>query len=540
MIRDFIKRSLLPLKRKMQLDSGIRIILTGMTLAGGISLIMSLLSLFMVVPFLRVRLLVIIAVCLALSLLVAVCRRHSWKSVLIRADASGLQERVITAWSLEGVESTVAELQRQDTRSVLSSVRPQSTFRIKIEKIFYIPGLVLIMLAFVLSFVPGRFYDDTRTREALISEMKNQEKSIEEKIREEVEKREDLSQTRLKEMQEALEKLKEGFKKAKTEEDALKALAQLENEMKKLETQDAVSDLQALESAMEQSPLTESLADALKKEDPGALDKALEELKKSLESEDNREELNETLKEAMENMGSESALAEALQAIANQASSGNPGASAASGSLSEILQDAVENADSQDAGRQAAGEVSQTTRNARKAIAAVDQQVSQGGQSGAGTSAEGSQSGQSQGDREGQSGQGNQPGNNGSGGSSAQGRGGAGAGQGSTGEDAGYSEGDQAGAGRAPGSRKEEEYQRIYVPDHLGGEGNETSISGQKLESGSSTFNEADGAPVQKGSMLPWQEVLTQYRDEAVQSMEHQEIPAGMKSLVRDYFSSLN
>lgn len=39
--------------------------------------------------------------------------------------------------------------------------------------------------------------------------------------------------------------------------------------------------------------------------------------------------------------------------------------------------------------------------------------------------------------------------------------------------------------------------------------------------------------------MMPWQEVLTEYRDEAVQTMDSQDIPPGMKDLVRDYFSSL-
>jgi hypothetical protein len=73
----------------------------------------------------------------------------------------------------------------------------------------------------------------------------------------------------------------------------------------------------------------------------------------------------------------------------------------------------------------------------------------------------------------------------------------------------------------------------------LGGEGNESAISGQKLESGSSTFSQADGAPVHKGAMVPWQEVLSEYREEAVQSMESQDIPPGLKDLVRDYFSSL-
>ncbi|MDD4295510.1 MAG: hypothetical protein PHC69_00940, partial [Ruminiclostridium sp.] len=196
---------------------------------------------------------------------------------------------------------------------------------------------------------------------------------------------------------------------------------------------------------------------------------------------------------------------------------------------------------------QAAGELGKAAKQAKLSVSSVDPNVAQGngGNSGAqqGSQGQGNQSG-GKGDQPGGQGQGNQPGNEGQSGQSGQSGGqsqggGAGAGSGSTNEDAGYKEGDPAGGGRAPGDRKETEYQSIYVPEHLGGEGNESVISGQKLQSGSSTFNEADGAPVQKGVMLPWNEVISEYREEAVQSMDRQEIPAGMEMLVRDYFSSL-
>jgi hypothetical protein len=39
--------------------------------------------------------------------------------------------------------------------------------------------------------------------------------------------------------------------------------------------------------------------------------------------------------------------------------------------------------------------------------------------------------------------------------------------------------------------------------------------------------------------MLPFRDVLTEYRQQAVQTMEKVDIPSGLKSLVRDYFSSL-
>ena len=131
---------------------------------------------------------------------------------------------------------------------------------------------------------------------------------------------------------------------------------------------------------------------------------------------------------------------------------------------------------------------------------------------------------------------------NGSSGNNQQmgGESGGGAGEGSTGTDMGYSDGEQSGGRRAPGEWKEEDYKRIYVPEHLGGEGNEITLSGRVLDSGSSTYSEADGAPVKKGAMVPYREVLSEYRTEAVQSMEKQDIPSGMKELVKSYFSSLD
>ena len=140
---------------------------------------------------------------------------------------------------------------------------------------------------------------------------------------------------------------------------------------------------------------------------------------------------------------------------------------------------------------------------------------------------------------DGQSGQG---GNQSGTGSSSQGAGaGSGdAGDGTTNTDWGYNEGDEPGKGKMPGARQEVDYKRIYVPERLGGEGNEMVLPGEKLDSGSSTYSNADGAPVMEGAMVPYQEVLSEYRQEAVQRMDGQNIPAGMKELVKSYFSSLD
>lgn len=563
--RDF-QKALQPLKRKMILQNGIKSIFWVMTVAGIVSLILAGLSLFIVIPFIRYKILLTLVFSVPAAFMVTCFLFPSWKQVMITADNLGLKERIITAWYLRADPSPVARLQREDAQKALSSANLKSSYRVSVEKRYILSATVLFIIAFGLSFIPGKVSRQTQLREALITEMNEQQKVIVDKVKEEQEKHNDLSEAQLEALQEALEKLKEDLKQARTEEEALKGLAQMENLMEQFQSQEPLQDLKALEDALAGSPATEELADALKNEDYKALKEALEQLKKELAEGLSQEEITALVEKAAANMSDNSMLAQAIQNLAASASTGSMGAGEMTERLSELLEQTANNAKGQQAFQQAAGEIGKASSSARRTIAQVDPNMNGGESKNNGSQAaqgegnpsgrqgqgqgEGQSQGQSQGQGEGQSqGQGQGQGQSqGQGQGQDQGQdqgqgqgqgGGAGAGEGSTSEDQGYSEGDRPGSGRMPGSRKENEYERIYVPERLGGEGNETALTGQKLESGSSTFSEADGAPVQKGAMVPWQEVLTQYREEAVQSMDSQEIPPGLKELVRDYFSSL-
>lgn len=527
-----IHKALKPLKRKMLIQGGIRISLFVFIAAGAVSLLMAFLSLFVVIPFIRLKLLYVLAACLPVTFIGSLVTAPSWKKVMVQADNLGLKERIITAWYLRDDPSPIAKLQREDTKTVLKNVNLVSRYKIQLSKKMVMAASLLILSAFAISFIPGKVFQKTQLREALITENKEQEKEIADTIKQQQQKYPEMTEEQLAALKEALEKLKEALKQAKTKEDALKGLAQMENLMKKLQSQDPLQDLKELENALAGSPLTEDLAKAMENEDEQALKEALEQLKKEMEEEAALDELSELFKQAAANMGDNSVLAEALQKLAGSAATSTMSSGELTQSLSDLLEQSKENAQSQQAFQQAVGEIAKASTNARRTIARADSGINQPGNNSTKTAqGEGNQSsGQGKGE-----GGGNQ---SGSGKSSGQGSG-SGAGEGSTHEDAGYNEGDQPGSGRAPGTRKENEYQRIYVPERLGGEGNESAISGQKLESGSSTFSQADGAPVHKGAMVPWQEVLSEYREEAVQSMESQDIPPGLKDLVRDYFSSL-
>ena len=558
-----INRALKPLRRKLHFEKTMRLLLYMLLAAGLAALILAFVSLFVVIPFVRIKILQILvsASLVAVASVLVLVPTH--KRVITTADSLGLKERVITAWYLKDDNSPVSILQRRDTENALKRINLKKAYKIKIPKELVIAATVIITSAFLISLIPGKVSRQTQLRESLINEIEKQEDMLEEELEKQTEKHSGMSDEQLKKLKEALEKLREDFNKAKSEEDALKALAQMENLLEKLKGQNPLKDMKTLENTLAGSSLTEDMSNALKNEDEEALKEALEQLKEELEKQESMEEISELLKQAAENMGNNSMMAEALDKIAssaaNSAASGGSKAGDVTQALNELIAQANENAIGEQDFIQAAGELGKAAKQAKLSVSSVDRNVAQGngGNNGAqqGSQGQGNQPGgqgnqpggqgnQSGGQSNQPGGQGNQPSNEGQNGQSGQSGGqsqggGAGAGSGSTNEDAGYNEGDPAGGGRAPGDRKETEYQSIYVPEHLGGEGNESVISGQKLQSGSSTFNEADGAPVQKGVMLPWNEVISEYREEAVQSMDRQEIPAGMEMLVRDYFSSL-
>jgi len=186
------------------------------------------------------------------------------EKVIITADSLGLKERVITAWYLVDDNSEIAELQRQDTKKALDSMNIASAYKLKIDRRLYIIPACIITAAFLLTFIPGRVSGETKIRESLIREMNKTEKAIEEEIEKQTQKNPEISEEQLKQLKEALEKLKEEFRKSKSEEDALKALAQMENQLEKLKEQEPLKDLNILKDALSNLPFAKDMEEALK------------------------------------------------------------------------------------------------------------------------------------------------------------------------------------------------------------------------------------------------------------------------------------
>lgn len=505
---------------------------------------MSYVSLWLPIPFLTRMILQIFLAGMAAGGLISVFLPPGLKSLISTADSLGLKERVITAWQLREDESCVAGLQREDARQAILNADFKRLYPLRFP---VRPAILLAVFALLISvsyMMPGPARDDARRIEALKREVKEQTEPFK-KVEENLEKKDTLTEKELEEIRDKIEALKAELKKARTEEDALKALSRAENELNKMDSQ---RQLRQLGNALGSNEMTKDLGDALKSESITDMKQALEKLGQKMEQgEISKDELAKMLEQSADQLENRE-MAKKLKQEAQQLASADAGSqSAVMGGLSGELSQMMGQQGSTGLG-QALGKLSQALQQAKGAVSQVDNRLGTGTKTAQSGAAGGTQAGnqgngnqmETSGDQQAtMGGNGGQNESNSGGMGQSENGGGGGAGEGSTNKDAGNTGSEGSGAGRTPGERKEEEYERLYDPDRLGGENTPDMVNGQKQDGGQSQYTEAGNMPVQKGAVLPYREVLAHYREEAVSYMEDAAIPAAMKQIVKEYFESL-
>ncbi|HHV98962.1 MAG TPA: hypothetical protein GXX36_05855 [Clostridiaceae bacterium] len=586
-IKDIL-RLLKPLRNRMHLNTGLFLFFACLTAAGAVATVLAFASLWIPVPHLVRLILYVYAAFAVAGILISAFAVPRTKDLIKTADALGLKERLTTAWQLQDDNSIIAQLQRMDTFKTVSETNFKSLYPIRFP-IKLVAALVAFMILTSVSFIiPGHAREIARQTEQLQNVVNEQLKKIE-KIEKELVKNEELDEAELEKILEETRRLAKELKDARTEEEALKAVSRTENELKKL---DMKKQLNEISEAFSMNDMTRGLGEALKNDSVTDMKQALEQLMQQFDQgEASPEELAEMLKQVSEQISGNEA-AEQLQQIAENLTSDNKDSqSVALNDLANMLEQMMQSQGS--AGlEQALEQLAQAMQQAKSSISQVDSSLSAGNQHNTGGSAQnssdgsgqkaalgngqansnsaqsgkaggksqsagsgqnggsgqtsesgnGSGSNQPQGsDETSGSGQGNsgQTPGSGQGGSGQSQGGGSGAGEGSTNEDAGYTGSEGPGGVRKPGKGYEEKYEQLYDPDHLGGDANPSYVSGQKQDGGNSSYSQADHISVQKGAMLPYNEVLTRYSDQAVSYMEETNIPPAMKEIVREYFKSL-
>ncbi|MDD4494125.1 MAG: hypothetical protein PHV32_07215 [Eubacteriales bacterium] len=578
MSRDFLRKlfkSIKPLKRRMHLNNAIYLLSVAFLSASGIGLIIAAAALITPIPFAEKTILTAASVIMAAGVPGALLSRPRSLKCLKMADSLGLKERLITAWQFRERKDSVYEVQRQDALNEAGRFDFKSHYPIKapIREIVASIVIAVVTVSLLLTGSPARL--QAKTIEEVIEENRKQAEHFEE-IKEGLKDEKELTEEQKQALEEQLNKLIEQLREAKSEEDAIKALSKTNHQLEELYKEQKMQELSQLEQALRGNPSTEGLAEAIKNKDANNLEEALERLKEELAGMNmgERQELAELLEETAESLGEadkeSQALSELAAAIENASGEISDEDSIriqeAASNLSEAIQNAMASTSegSGSAGANAGGAIGKLMKSlngAKRSIAYSagssgrftaqgEQGEGEGQGSGEGEgegqgsgSGEGQGQGQGSGSGEGQgsgSGEGEGQGQ-GSGSGEGEGQGGgSGAGGGSTNTDGGQGGQDGTGNGSKPsGEGGVREFESIYVPERLGGDGTGSSIPGAPGEGGSSQWYEASDVPVEKGAVVSYDKVLQQYKQEAFYHIDSVNIPPMMKDLVREYFTSL-
>ena len=578
-----IFKAIKPLKRRIHLNNAFLCWAYGFILAGGLSLLVSSAALFFPIPFVKDKLIGIYFIVILLSLVVSLFLGPKTVKTLQIADSLGLKERLITAYHLQNEKGTIVEMQRRDAIKALSGVDFRKLYSLKVPVLKILIGFTLLLMVFITSLIPTGAKEKAGTKEDIINETKKQAEKIDQK-RKEIKKSSMVSDKKLEEMNRKVDELLKELNQAKNDEDALKSLSKAKHELEKLKNNTIKQDLEKISEKLSANTLSKDLGEALKEGDSDKIGKAIEQMKEKLKDA-NKEDLKDLAEKVEEAAGeiTDSKLKEDLTELSQAIKDGNiNSASNNLDTLSIDLSKTVENSSEslsalQQSENTAIDQLMELLNNSKYAIAkqaginlsvaqsstqqggsqnGAAQQGSQagsGGQAGskAGSSGQSSQNGQAgesgqgdQGEQNGQSNQGGQGSQSGQGGQGGQGSqngqsASGGAGEGSTNSGGGYKAGESSGGVKRPGGKKEEKYEAIYAPNRLGGDSPSSQVNGTKSESGQSQWNDVKSIPFGESSKVPYSEVYSEYKDEAMSGLMEAQIPSGMKDMVRDYFTIL-
>ncbi|GAB4477912.1 MAG: hypothetical protein Kow00124_21630 [Anaerolineae bacterium] len=450
-------------------------------------------------------------------------RRHPLELARRFDHLFGLKERVSAALQIAGGvipagSQTLAQAQLAQTVEVAARVQPEEHLPLRWDRRAWLGvGIVLGVLA-LLIFLPNPQEEALAAQAEVEQAIAEQVEELERLVRE-VEESAALSEEQ---QQEVLEVLQDAIRTLEqpdiSQAEAVAALDAAEQELRDLSEQFAAERQEALEGlaeAFEGTP-AEDIAEALEQGDLLGAAEALASLDLQSLTPEELAELAQSLEEAADALeGTDPELAEALREAAAAIQSGDLAAA------EQALQDAA---------GQMAGDVAEVDELAeavgkgeRSAAAAGAPQPGQGQMGQAGT-AQGSGGGQQEGGQQ---------------------EGGIGSGGAGRGEGDGPAQGGQAGGqmptDNGPGDGGLQEFEELYAPQRIGGEGGEQVDIPGSPDPGMPTGREGEFAQNPTGSAsVPYNEVYADYAGSVNEALDSGYVPLGLRDLIRTYFSRLD
>lgn len=428
-------------------------------------------------------------------------------------DACGLQERMQTMWALKDDASAFAKLQRQETEEALLRVDPKTMVALSPPKKHLYASAAALAFCILLCLLPNPQSAILDTRQQIKHEMQAQEEKIS-ALKDVVNKEHALSEEERALLNERLDALAEELRSGKEYKEAIKKTSELQEAITQLNQKQAKKQLADLREALQQSDdkQVSTLAEHLDESRPESLEETLKSL-----MEETTEEQRQLAAEALEAAAESSAHSDTAEALEKMSEALENQDEAA---LQEALSDFQSAGSSQNSSLVSiSDQVSMTKSKMSQLSAAYTGSPS----SLKGSGQQGTTSGNGSDAAEQGNGQGSGSTNKGQGNGSGQGQ--------------GQGQGQGNGAGAGTGALVDPE--KIYDDSRFGGNGSESHLSGHIKEDGAHAQAETDAGEGTLDGYIPYQQVVGDYRDEAVRASKRDQLPPAVQNWVERYFSSL-
>lgn len=475
-----------------------------------------------------------------IALVTALFKFPSIRFTASRIDGLGLKERTITALQLAKDVSSFALIQKEDAFKHLKALEYKKAMPVKPNFRNIGIAAIIITLVIINASIPNSMRDiaDEKHR---ISEVKNTELKKVEKIEKDLADNKELKEVQKAELDKKLQDLKKEIQASKADKEIDKAMQKAEKKLELVKKDMSEENLNKIADTLAKSDLTKNLAETIKS---GKESNLKEQLKKASEglknaSEQDKKELAQKLEELTKEIKSNEELKKSLEALAQKMQQGELGdmqqeINDLNDDIAALMEDENMNKAISNLQQAFKGSSSKSMANA----------ASQDDDSDPGTI---SSQGSSNGNQNAQGGQGSGQGSGSGSGSGAGSGNGSGAGGSGAGNGTGMSDakptamGGKSSNGKkdGPSEKKEGDYEKIFTPQNLGGESEKSNITGKKTNSGTTQQMNTNKSMTERGEMLPYNQVIGEYKEKAFQNMNNTDIPEGMRDVVKNYFTSL-
>lgn len=448
-------------------------------------------------------------------LITAVFKRASLQDAALKIDSMGLKERTVTSLELIEEGSAFAELQRSDAYENLKSFNYKQSIKLTPSPRYVIITGVLALCLIISAFIPNPMKDIAFEKHR-INQLKKEEINKIKKVEKEVAKNEKLTPIEKNEVEKKLTELKQDLKEAKSEKEINKAIEKTDKKLELVKEKYNGEDLKKISEALAKNEATKSLADIINNGDKELLKEGLKQAAQEIKnlSPEQLKALAENLSKLSKELMNNEELRDALGKLSQKLAGGQLGdINEEMGEFASSLQELMNSDEFKDA------------------LAQIQSDLKEGQNEGEG----GSMSAQG-------SGQGNQGGSQPGGNQPGQGNGGSGTGSGTDKgqEDQTPTQVQTSGLNKKESSEKKNgEYEKIFTPKTLGGEGEKSQITGKKNTNGNTEQVTSEKGLNVRGEDVPYNQVIGSYKQRAVESMGSSEIPEGMREIIKNYFTSL-